>query len=72
MDAKDVMEAASCWPGELVVNHLEALDHCPVKREKCEISLKMGVSLIEYGCLKMGSVVATKSVLPPLTSKGTS
>lgn len=34
MDAGDVMEAAACWPGEMMVNHLEALDHCPTTREE--------------------------------------
>ncbi|WP_312586755.1 MBL fold metallo-hydrolase [Comamonas terrigena] len=32
MDAHDMVRAAACWPGQLVVNHLEALDHCPTTR----------------------------------------
>ena len=32
MDAADMAEAARLTPGALVVNHLEALDHCPTKR----------------------------------------
>lgn len=32
MDAADMAEAARLTPGALVVNHLEALDHCPTTR----------------------------------------
>jgi L-ascorbate metabolism protein UlaG (beta-lactamase superfamily) len=32
MDADDMAQAALLTPGELVVNHLEALDHCPTSR----------------------------------------
>lgn len=32
MDAADMAEAAQLTPGALVVNHLEALDHCPTPR----------------------------------------
>jgi len=32
MDAGDMAEAAALTPGALVVNHLEALDHCPTTR----------------------------------------
>lgn len=32
MDGGDMLQAAQCWPGNLVVNHLEALDHCPTTR----------------------------------------
>ena len=32
MNAQDIMDASACWPGELVVNHLQALDHCPTTR----------------------------------------
>lgn len=33
MDAAEVAEAGRLFAGQLVVNHLEALDHCPVSRE---------------------------------------
>lgn len=33
MDADDVAEAVRDYGGQVVVNHLEALDHCPVTRE---------------------------------------
>lgn len=32
MDAADMAEAAQLTHGALVVNHLEALDHCPTTR----------------------------------------
>lgn len=34
MDAAELAEAARLFGGQLVVNHLEALDHCPVSREE--------------------------------------
>ena len=36
MDAPDMVQAAACWPGQLVVNHLEALDHCPTTRAQVQ------------------------------------
>ena len=32
MNAQDIMDASTCWPGDLLVNHLQALDHCPTTR----------------------------------------
>lgn len=34
MSDKDVTSVAECFLGQLLVNHLEALDHCPTTREQ--------------------------------------
>lgn len=72
MAAKDVMEAASCWPGELVVNHLEALDHCPVTREEVRALAQDEGVADRVWVPEDGQCRRYKSVLPPLASKGTS
>ncbi|MFN3439289.1 MAG: MBL fold metallo-hydrolase, partial [Acidovorax sp.] len=42
MDAADMAEAAQLTHGALVVNHLEALDHCPTSRESVRALAQQG------------------------------
>ncbi|MBV7544250.1 MBL fold metallo-hydrolase [Acidovorax sp. sic0104] len=42
MDAADMAEAAALAPGTLVVNHLQALDHCPTTREAVRALAQQG------------------------------
>jgi hypothetical protein len=42
MDAAEVAEAALLMRGEVVVNHLEALDHCPTTRAEVRALAQRG------------------------------